>query len=593
MKNIAYAYLRFSNQSQSDGQTVERQTDLAADYAKRKGLTLDTKLDMRDLGVSGYRGKNSTDGALSLFIKAIDEKKVLPGSLLLIEDIDRLSRLPVMDALTVFQRIITGGVTIVTLTDEAEYSLERLRSDWTPLMPILFAMARGHGESERKSFLIGKAWKAKKVEARKTLKPYGNLAPAWLNFEPPSNKYPDGRYTVNKERAAIINDIFTMSVNGMGKMAIAMFLNNKGTPPFAKPYVKKQDAESEARRTVKRTGKWSGSSLQRLLCNRALLGEYQPYEGTGKDRKPSGKPVEKFYPRIVDQLLFDQAQEANWLRKATGTTKQPKEYYNVWQGIGKCARCHGPLHIRDKTYLICYRTRIGDCDGKYIRLDGAEHFYREILAKVNGLSLVQASSDELRDQLLQARSTLAAQEQERDEYQALLQRARSPATFDLLVSVEATIEESRAAIATLLKNLAQETIVDKDDFFARLDLTSKQGRNKSNMLLKQLGIEVFIDAGVYQIVQTGTPLFDLSKDWAGRINSMPHTDDQFETMKQQDSPSLGQFIEIDKRRRQAAGIPEPTWQPGSDDDTATYPDSQEEWDWSGAVFDPDELTPRK
>ncbi|MDQ2821824.1 MAG: recombinase family protein, partial [Pseudomonadota bacterium] len=183
MNRIAYAYLRFSNQSQSDGQTVERQTDLAADYAKRKGLTLDTNLDMRDLGVSGYRGKNSTDGALSLFIKAIDEKKVLPGSLLLVEDIDRLSRLPVMDALAVFQRIIGGGVTIVTLTDEAEYSLERLRSDWTPLMPILFAMARGHGESERKSFLIGKAWKAKKVDARKTLKPYGNLAPAWLDYE--------------------------------------------------------------------------------------------------------------------------------------------------------------------------------------------------------------------------------------------------------------------------------------------------------------------------------------------------------------------------------------------------------------------------
>jgi DNA invertase Pin-like site-specific DNA recombinase len=600
MNKIAYAYLRFSNQSQSEGQTVERQTDLAADYAKRKGLTLDTKLDMRDLGVSGYRGKNSTDGALSLFIKAIDEQKVLPGSFLLVEDIDRLSRLPVMDALAVFQRIITGGVTIVTLTDEAEYSLERLRSDWTPLMPILFAMARGHGESERKSFLIGKAWKAKKVDARKTLKPYGNLAPAWLDYEPPSDDHPEGRYVEKADRVALINRIFNMSINGMGKMAIAMVLNSEGIKPFAKPYVKKADAESEARRKVKRTGKWSGSSLQRLLGNRALLGEYQPYEatkedepyeGTKKDRKPSGKPITDFYPNVINQLLFDQAQEANWLRKATGTTKQPKEYYNVWQGIGKCARCHGPLHIRDKTYLICYRTRIGDCDGKYIRLDGAEHFYREILAKVNGLSLVQASSDELRDQLLQERSKLAAQEHERDDYKALLQKARSPATFDLLLEVEAAIENTRTGIAGLMRNLAQETIVDKDDFFARLDLTSKQGRNKSNVLLKQLGVEVFIDAGVYQIVQTGTPLFDLSKDWAGRITSMPHTDEQFETIKQQDDPSLDHYIEIDKRRRQAAGIPEPTWQPGRETDPAT-PETQEPWDWEGAVFDPDEVNSR-
>jgi DNA invertase Pin-like site-specific DNA recombinase len=591
MNKIAYAYLRFSNQSQSDGQTVERQTDLAADYAKRKGLTLDTKLDMSDLGVSAYKGKNSTDGALSLFIKAIEDKKVLPGSLLLVEDIDRLSRLPVMDALAVFQRIISGGVTIVTLKDEAEYSLERLKSDWTPLMPVLFAMARGHGESERKSFLIGKAWKAKKVEARKTLKPFGNLAPAWLDYEPPSDDHPEGRYIVNADRAALINRIFDMSINGMGKMAIAMVLNSEGVKPFAKPYTKKADAESQARRKIKRTGKWSGSSLQRLLGNRALLGEYQPYEGTGKERKPSGKPIENFYPPIIDQNLFGKAEEANWLRKATGTTKQAKEYYNVWQGIGKCARCHGPLHIRDKTYLICYRTRIGDCDGKYIRLDGAEHFYREILAKVNGLSLVQASSDELRDQLLQERSKLAAQEQERDDYKALLQKARSPATFDLLVAVEVAIEDTRAGIAGLLRNLAQETIVDKDDFFARLDLTSKQGRNKSNVLLKQLGVEVFIDAGVYQIVQTGTPLFDLSKDWAGRITSMPHTDEQFETIKQQDDPSLDQYIKIDKQRRHAAGIPEPTWQPQSETDPAT-PETQEPWDWEGAVFDPDEVNSR-
>jgi DNA invertase Pin-like site-specific DNA recombinase len=601
MNKIAYAYLRFSNQSQSEGQTVERQTDMAQEYVTKHGLTLDTKLNMRDLGVSAYKGKNSSDGALSLFIKAIEEKKVLPGSFLLVEDIDRLSRLPVMDALAVFQRIIGGGVTIVTLKDEVKYSLERLRNDWTPLMPVLFAMARGHGESERKSYLIGKAWKAKKVEARKTLRPYGNLAPAWLDFEPPSDDHPEGRYVEKADRVALINRIFTMSINGMGKMAIAMQLNSEGVKPFAKPYVKKADAESEARRKVKRTGKWSGSSLQRLLGNRALLGEYQPYEatkedepyeGTKKDRKPSGKPIADFYPNVINQLLFDQAQEANRLRKATGTTNQSKEFYNVWQGIGKCARCHGALHIRDKTYLICYRTRIGDCDGKYIRLDGAELFYREILAKVNGLSLVQASSDELRHQLVQAQARMRSLQRERDDYKALLQRARSPATFDLLVAAEAAIEEGGKDIEAILKKLAQDTIVDKHDFFARVDLKSTVGRNKSNVLLKQLGVEVFIDAGVYGVVQSGTPLFDLAKDHTGTIVSLPHTADQFELTKQQDAPTVSAMIKAGKARRKAAGIPERTWQPGPADDVGTHAEDIKPMDWGTAPFDPDELTPR-
>lgn len=82
---------------------------------RSKGLVLDTERNMRDAGVSGYSGKNITDGALGAFIKAIEAGDIAPGSFLLIEDIDRLSRLPVMEALGVFQRIIGAGITIVTL----------------------------------------------------------------------------------------------------------------------------------------------------------------------------------------------------------------------------------------------------------------------------------------------------------------------------------------------------------------------------------------------------------------------------------------------------------------------------------------------
>lgn len=535
-----YSYIRFSNQSQSEGNSLDRQTDKAAAYAAKKGLVLDTTLKMNDEGVSAFRGRNASEGALGAFIKAIDDKRVKPGSLLLVEDIDRLTRLPVMDALVVFQRIIGGGVTIVTLKDEVEYSLDKLKSDWTPLLPVLFEMARGFGESARKSELIGKAWRAKKVDARTKLKPLGHLAPSWLTFEKKSDEYEFGRYVENETRAKLVRRIFQMSVDGTGKMGIAIALNNEGIPPFGE----------------RGTGKWGGSSLQRLLANRAVLGEYQPYEGTGKDKKPSGKPIPGFYPAIVDQLLFDQAQEANRLRKATGFTKQSEGQFNVWQGIGKCARCGGPLHIRDKTYLICYRTRIGECDGKYIRLDSAENFYREILAKVNSLSLVQASSDELRHELLQAQQKLIGQETERDEYQFFLKQARSPATFKLLVEAEAACESTQAQIATIQKQLAQDTIVDKEDFFARLDLQSKAGRNRSNTLLKQIGVQVFIDAGVYQIVQNGTPLFDLHLR-SGKIAVLPYTPELFEAYKRQDLVTLDGVMKYQKAKRKAAGIPEP------------------------------------
>ena len=60
----AYSYLRFSTPEQSKGDSLRRQTALADEYAKRHGLTLDTELNLRDLGVSAFRGDNVAVGAL-------------------------------------------------------------------------------------------------------------------------------------------------------------------------------------------------------------------------------------------------------------------------------------------------------------------------------------------------------------------------------------------------------------------------------------------------------------------------------------------------------------------------------------------------
>src|SRR5664279_271956 len=67
----AYSYLRFSTPEQSKGDSLRRQTALAEEYAQRHGLTLDTELNLKDLGISAYRGDNAAVGALGAFLKAI------------------------------------------------------------------------------------------------------------------------------------------------------------------------------------------------------------------------------------------------------------------------------------------------------------------------------------------------------------------------------------------------------------------------------------------------------------------------------------------------------------------------------------------
>ena len=127
MKPTAYSYKRWSSAIQGKGHTDERQTELAEEYAAREGLILDTKRNMSDSGVSGYSGKNVKDGALGAFLKAIEAGEIAPGSFLLVEDVDRLSRLPIMEALAVFQQIIGAGITVVTLRDGQKYSTESIK----------------------------------------------------------------------------------------------------------------------------------------------------------------------------------------------------------------------------------------------------------------------------------------------------------------------------------------------------------------------------------------------------------------------------------------------------------------------------------
>lgn len=92
MPDIAYSYVRFSTPQQLKGDSLRRQLEASERYVTENGLVLDETLNLRDLGISAFRGKNVERGALGAFIKAIETGKVKEGSYLIVESLDRLSR---------------------------------------------------------------------------------------------------------------------------------------------------------------------------------------------------------------------------------------------------------------------------------------------------------------------------------------------------------------------------------------------------------------------------------------------------------------------------------------------------------------------
>src|SRR5258708_22276737 len=87
----AYSYSRFSARSQKEGDSKERQLKLATEYHARhlKHLQLDTSRS--DEGFSAYRGRHVSKGSLGHFLAEIKAGTIEPGSILIVENVERIS----------------------------------------------------------------------------------------------------------------------------------------------------------------------------------------------------------------------------------------------------------------------------------------------------------------------------------------------------------------------------------------------------------------------------------------------------------------------------------------------------------------------
>jgi hypothetical protein len=85
-KSRVYSYLRFSDPKQAAGSSADRQLEYATRWAAEQGMELDSTLSLRDEGLSAYHQRHVKQGALGVFLAAADEGRIMPGSVLVVED---------------------------------------------------------------------------------------------------------------------------------------------------------------------------------------------------------------------------------------------------------------------------------------------------------------------------------------------------------------------------------------------------------------------------------------------------------------------------------------------------------------------------
>jgi DNA invertase Pin-like site-specific DNA recombinase len=275
----AFSYVRFSHPDQRKGDSLRRQTEAADIYAKKRGMTLNHSLKP-DLGISAYRGRNRKVGNLAAFLRKVETGEVPPGSALILESLDRLSREELEESFDLLRSIVRSGIEVHTISDGRVFRKGEMNAE--QMIMSIFSLARSNEESKRKSERCAQAAMQQRVEAR-TGHTISSRLPGWL-------KGSKGRkIEVVPRHAKTVRRIFELAAEGVGSRRIFDTITRENLPPW----------------TLKGEGKWSESYIGLLLRSRHVLGEYQP--GThprGGVWTPEGDPIPDYFPRVIEDDLW-------------------------------------------------------------------------------------------------------------------------------------------------------------------------------------------------------------------------------------------------------------------------------------------------
>ncbi|HEF0074905.1 TPA: recombinase family protein [Citrobacter youngae] len=345
-----YSYIRWSSDRQDKGTTKDRQLSAARTYAEEKGLEM---VEIIEPGVSAFRGKNRS-GKLGDFIDAVKSNAIPSDSWLYCENLDRLSRDQVDEALSLFLEMIRLGLTIVTGMDKKVYNKASIRQNPTDLMLSILLFIRGNEESETKSKrTIGNV--VALVERHNqglpvNIKSVGRH-PFWIDDS-------GSQYEAVKKHPIYWN---------IAREAIDMFLDGHGV------YSVKRALDEKYPNGLK--GKeWDYQVLQKMRNNRALIGE--------RTMKVGGQiyKLKNYYPLLckdeTEYLVLAEKKEQNNFK----SKKESKDKIKLLSGLSllRCSKCGGTMHsfINKKTprYICTNGThKQKNCSGWSIIASLVEH----------------------------------------------------------------------------------------------------------------------------------------------------------------------------------------------------------------------------
>ncbi|WP_167761397.1 recombinase family protein [Duganella callida] len=460
----AYSYSRFSSDAQRQGTSIDRQQTLARKWCADNNVELSNDV-FADEAVSGFHGDNLASGALARFISHVERGDIERGSYLILENLDRLTRMNAWDASGLLQRLVKQlGIVVVTLRPH-EMRFDH-NSSALDLLQAILHMDNAHRESARKSDLGKLEWAKRFAAARESGKDIGKRVSNWLTLGE------DSKYHLN-EKADAVRRIFALCLEGYGSTVIAQMINAEGYPTF------------------NRGKRWGTSAVLTVLTNRAAIGELTPKDG--------GDPIPNYFPAVIDEDTFNAAKATVNARKVGKVTKQAADV-NVWSKLVFCGVCGSAMHIIQRSkfrYLMCANRRYGECEGaRNVRLDESEDILMAALLELDAMGLVKPDPDKIARELAVADGRLLVEQGKLASYaNTLANNPDSPTFQNFVLQTEGRIRTLQQEVDRLTAELAGGERLNWSQFKSKLDLTDKATRKRTNSYLQRLGIKVHIADG--------------------------------------------------------------------------------------------------
>lgn len=441
----AIPYRRFSSDKQAKGDSTRRQGNDFARFCERHGLAPWEEYAINDDGVSGWKGHNAREGTLADFLALVKSGKVPRGTVLVVENQDRLSRDQVNNTLQLFNQIVSSGVWIGDCFHDSIITESDL-NDPLVIMRVVMNAVRAYDYSESLSRRLKSAWRGKRERATASKEIVSKGCPSWLVLRADRSGF-----DLVEDRVAIVRRIFALATEGKGAQTIANTLHQEGhLTPSGK--------------------RWQPSNLLKIIKGRAVLGEYQPNEHQGHKRAPSGEPIADYFPQVISHQVWDKANKLLSSRSIQRKGRQEKSEANLFRGLLYDARTSLPYHVaysygRNKTNIrrkLQSHYTPGETASPSIDYSQFEEAFLKNLEELDPQDFVETP---LQDELVEATTALASIDAKIEQTETAMANDDGEATPYLgalkkLHTKRQQIKERLEGIEHRVRNPIAETVVE-------------------------------------------------------------------------------------------------------------------------------------